>query len=82
MMAKNRSKTAFVACMAGIALSMTAQAKTILWHHFDERAPGETAQAADVFVNAVSSEYGSGEAHSIDTGTTLGTDPDFMPTFV
>ena len=68
--------------MAGIALSMTAQAKTILWHHFDERAPGETAQAADVFVNAVSSEYGSGEAHSIDTGTTLGTDPDFMPTFV
>ena len=74
-------KTALVSCVAGIALSMTVQARTILWHHFDERAPGETAQAADVFVNAASSEYGSGEAHSINTGTTLGTDPDFMPTF-
>lgn len=68
--------------IAACVLSMTAQAKTVLWHHFDERTPGETAQAADVFVNSASSEYGSGEAHSINTGTTLGTDPDFMPTFV
>lgn len=68
--------------IAACVLSMTAQAKTVLWHHFDERSPGETAQAADVFVNSASSEYGSGEAHSINTGTTLGTDPDFMPTFV
>ena len=60
---------------------MTAQARTILWHHFDERAPGETAEATDVFVNSASSEYGSGRAYSIDTGTTLGSDPDFMPTF-
>lgn len=68
--------------IAACVLSMMAQAKTVLWHHFDERSPGETAQAADVFVNSASSEYGSGEAHSINTGTTLGTDPDFMPTFV
>ena len=61
--------------------AMAVKAETILWHHFDERSPGETAQATDVFVNSASSDYSSGAAYSINTGTTLGSDPAFMPTF-
>ena len=68
--------------LLGIAALSSAYGDTVLWHHFDERAPGETAQASDVFTNSASSNYGSGRAYSIDTGTTLGSDPDFMPKFV
>ena len=64
-----------------VPFTMAVNAETILWHHFDERSPGETAQTTDVFVNSASSDYSSGAAYSIDTGTSLGSDPDFMPTF-
>ena len=63
------------------AVCIAAQAETVLWHHFDERAPGETALPTDTFVNAVSPDYGSGTAHSINAGTTLETDAEFMPKF-
>ena len=63
------------------AVCIAAQAETVLWHHFDERAPGETALSTDTFVNSVSPDYGSGTAHSINAGTTLGTDAEFMPKF-
>ena len=63
------------------AACIAAQAETILWHHFDERAPGETALPTDTFVNAVSSDYGSGSAHSISENTALGTNAEFMPKF-
>ena len=63
------------------AVCIAAQAETVLWHHFDERAPGETALPTDTFANAVSPDYGSGTAHSINAGTTLGTDAEFMPKF-
>lgn len=58
-----------------------ALADTVLWHHFDERAPGDAAQATDVLTNAVSASYGSGAPYSIDAGTTPGSDPDFMPKY-
>ena len=70
------------AVLLGIAAISSAYGDAVLWHHFDERAPGETAQASDVFTNSVSESYGSGRAYSINTGTTLGNDPDFMPKFV
>ena len=63
------------------AACIAAQAETILWHHFDERAPGETSLPTDTFVNAVSSDYGSGGAHSISENTALGTNAEFMPKF-
>jgi hypothetical protein len=56
-------------------------ADTVLWHRFDDRAPGESAQHSDVLTNAVSDAYGSGAAYSIDKGTSFVDDPDFMPKY-
>ena len=81
-MVTERSSRMILAMLSAVALTMSASAKVVLWQHFDEREPGETAQETDVFANAVSPDYGSGTAHSISTGTALGTDPAFMPTFV
>ena len=74
-------KTPRFVLFAWVPFTMAVNAETILWHHFDERSPGETAQTTDVFVNSASSDYSNGAAYSINTGTTLGSDPAFMPTF-
>ena len=69
------------AVLLGIATVSPACGDVVLWHHFDERAPGDTAQANDVFTNSVSESCGSGRAYSINTGTAPGSDPAFMPKF-
>lgn len=81
MQTKKKIKPVLLAAIVFAVLCMTASGRTVLWHHFDERAPGETAQAGDVFVNSASDDYGSGTAYSIGTGNTLGTDSAFMPKF-
>ncbi|MBR3923466.1 MAG: hypothetical protein IKJ45_10140, partial [Kiritimatiellae bacterium] len=67
------------AVFASVASAVSAD--VLLWHHFDERAPGETSQPNDTLVNAVSSDYGSGKPYSINEGTTPGTDAEFMPKY-
>ena len=62
-------------------VASVASADVLLWHHFDERAPGETTLATDTLMNAASSDYGSGTAHSISEGTALGSDTEFMPKY-
>ena len=64
---KTKIISAFFASVASVA-----SADVLLWHHFDERAPGETSQPNDTLVNAVSSDYGSGKPYSINEGTTPG----------
>ena len=71
-------KSLWGAWAATATVSLTASADVVLWHHYDERVSGESTQAADVLVNAVSSEYGNGTAYSM-MGNTSGSDPDFMP---
>ena len=73
-------KSLWGAWAATATVSLTASADVVLWHHYDERVSGESTQAADVLVNAVSSEYGNGTAYSM-MGNTRGSDPDFMPVY-
>ena len=64
---KRKIISAFFASVASVV-----SADVLLWHHFDERAPGETSQPNDILVNAVSSDYGSGKPYSINESTTAG----------
>ena len=73
---KTKIISAFFASVASVA-----SADVLLWHHFDERAPGETSQPNDTLVNAVSSDYGSGKPYSINESTTAGADAEFMPKY-
>lgn len=57
-------------------------ADTLAWYHFDERAPGERAAAADVIANGVG-ENAPGKPIAIDSTGTLVTadDSPWMPTY-
>ena len=57
------------AWVAAATVSLTASADVVLWHHYDERASGESTQLSDVIVNSASSEYGSGTAYSMKVNT-------------
>ena len=67
--------------LAFLAAGFSAFADTVLWYRFDERQIGEVALESDVLTNLVDSSICGASAYSIDTGTTLGADPAFMPVF-
>ena len=69
-----KSIAASVVFSVVLSVACDVFADTVLWYRFDERAPGETAQATDVLANAVSTAYGNGQAWSIDEGATKGSD--------
>ena len=65
-------KTKIISALFATVASV-ASAEVLLWHHFDERAPGETTLASDTLVNAASPDFGSAKACSIKN-VTFGTD--------
>ena len=67
--------------LLGIATLSSAYGDTVLWHHSDEKAPGEATESSDVLANSVSAEYGSGKAYYMNDANGLGADPDFMPVY-
>ena len=72
-------KTKIISALFATVASV-ASAEVLLWHHFDERAPGETTLASDTLVNAASPDFGSAKACSINN-VTFGTDEAFMPRY-